>query len=252
MDSHNEKKLISFLVVGTQKGGTTALDSFLRSHPLLALPNCKELHYFDRENFPLEPDHQEYHNRFPNSQSVSGIYGECTPSYMFIPDAAKRIHQYNPLMKLIILLRNPMERAYSHWNMQRIRNLDDLPFDLALMEEEKRVKKDHLSLRRYSYSLRGYFAAQIKHLSHYFPLNQMLILRSEQLLNTSVDTLSKISDFLNIAPFPNPARLVHHQLPYSKRMNDRARSYILERLSDDIMELEKILDWDCSDWLRRP
>src|SRR5256885_16741616 len=130
--------LVNFVIGGTQKGGTSALDSFLRQHPEICMPETrKELHYFDREkNFAKRPDHKKYHANFRPSPGQR-VIGEATPIYMYWNAAPSRIHAYNPEMKWILTLRNPVERAFSAWNMERNRGADPLPFSEAIEKEEK-------------------------------------------------------------------------------------------------------------------
>jgi len=132
---------ISFLVVGTQKGGTSALDNHLRQHKSLQLAKRKEVHFFDKEvNFKGEADYKAYHSSFNFSRNKK-IYGECTPSYMYWNNSIKRIHQYNPNIKIIAILRNPIYRAFSHWNMECNRNNETLPFLKAIKKKKNGVGK---------------------------------------------------------------------------------------------------------------
>ncbi|MEZ4606416.1 MAG: sulfotransferase domain-containing protein [Deinococcales bacterium] len=113
---------VYFIICGTQKGGTTALDSYLRQHPHICMGKRKELHFFDQEkNFQSDIcDYTSYHKLFQVT-SQRQILGEATPIYMYWRAAPQRMWGYNPKLKLIVILRNPIERAYSHWNMERSR-----------------------------------------------------------------------------------------------------------------------------------
>ena len=131
---------VDFAICGTQKGGTSALDAYLREHPEICMADVKEVHFFDTEkHFAREAiNYSKYHSFFTPQKSHK-ILGEATPVYMYWPNAPQRLREYNPRMKLIILLRNPIERAYSHWNMQRTRGIDKLPFWDAIREEKPKV-----------------------------------------------------------------------------------------------------------------
>ena len=136
------KPYVDFIVAGAQKGGTTALDFYLRQHPNICMATGKEVHFFDTEKFfqGHKVDYDEYHSRFePNASHV--LVGEATPIYMYWHYAPRRIWEYNSKMKLIILLRNPIERAYSHWNMERSRNWEHLPFWDAIQYESQRCRE---------------------------------------------------------------------------------------------------------------
>src|SRR6266705_6230433 len=99
---------VDFVIGGTQKGGTSALDSFLRQHPEICMPKTKkELHYFDREqNFEKRPNYEKYHAQFKPAPRHR-MTGEATPIYMYWNAAPHRIWTYNPQMKWILALRNP-------------------------------------------------------------------------------------------------------------------------------------------------
>src|SRR5256886_13492270 len=115
---------VDFVIGGTQKGGTSALDSFLRQHPQICMPETKkELHFFDREED--DRDYKKYHANFkPNPQQR--VTGEASPIYMYWETAPYRIWKYNPKMKWILALRNPVERAFSAWNMGTKRGKEKL------------------------------------------------------------------------------------------------------------------------------
>ena len=120
---------VGFLIAGTQKGGTSALDAYLREHPDICMANQKEVHFFDNEAIfnGDNSDYAVYHAAFSLKTSQQ-LLGESTPIYMYWHAAPKRIWQYNPDMKFLIMLRNPIDRAYSHWNMERGRKRDSLSF----------------------------------------------------------------------------------------------------------------------------
>src|SRR6266478_3235889 len=133
---------VNFIIGGTQKGGTSALDSFLRQHPEIGMPATKkELHYFDREeNFTKRPDYKKYHARF-QPESRHRVIGEATPIYMYWNSAPYRIWNYNLEMKWILVLRNPVERAYSAWNMETKRGKEKLSFAEAIEKEPERCRE---------------------------------------------------------------------------------------------------------------
>ena len=101
------KRAVDFVVCGTQKGGTSALDAYLREHPEICMAVRKELHFFDNEKkfSSGKPDYSKYHDSF-NPQKLHKLLGETTPIYMYWNESPRRIWEYNPNMKLIVLLRN--------------------------------------------------------------------------------------------------------------------------------------------------
>ena len=130
---------VSFVVAGAQKGGTWALHTYLREHPELCLPREKELHFFDADRFfAAEPvDYAPYHALF-DPRPPQRLLGEVTPAYMYWPAAGERMARYNPAMRIIMVLRNPITRAFSHWNMARQKRREPLSFRDALRAEAER------------------------------------------------------------------------------------------------------------------
>lgn len=243
---------VDFLIVGAQKSGTTALTRYLRTNDDIEMARKKELHFFDNEyNFVNTVDYSIYHSSFENSRGDT-LKGESTPVYMYWYSAPKRIWEYNPKMKLIVVLRNPIDRAFSHWNMQRDRNVDTLSFSEAIRMERKRCREalpfQHF---RYSYTDRGFYTEQIRRLWHFFPKQQILILKYEDLQLDIANILLKISNFLNVKDFAEVQHENIHSRKYLAQMKQVDRLYLESLYSNEIANLEKVLGWDCSDWIRR-
>ena len=242
---------VAFVIAGTQKGGTTALASYLYEHPEIGMPTVKEVHFFDTEEHfaSAEVDYAKYHAYF--NPAVRGrLLGDATPIYMYWEPAPQRIRRYNPAMKLIMLLRNPMTRAYSHWNMERELQRDSLSFEEAIRTEAERCR-DELPLqhRRYSYVDRGFYSEQIQRIWRHFPTGQTLILRSEEMQRTPNAALARITDFLGVARFPPVEPRTVHARPYQAPMSAEARSYLRGVFAPEVRKLEQMFGWDCADWL---
>src|SRR5437773_10824825 len=144
---------LDFLVLGAQKSGTTALNYYLRRHPRIALPVKKELHFFDNDelfaggNVLYEPLYEMFRPARPGS-----IAGENTPIYLYWRPALPRIRNYNPEMKFIVILRNPIERAFSQWNMQRSRGNELFDFiEARPAAADRRADAAARPLRQLSY-----------------------------------------------------------------------------------------------------
>ncbi|RYG21799.1 MAG: sulfotransferase, partial [Burkholderiales bacterium] len=107
--------LVNFIVVGVQKAGTTALFDYLGDSPAVALSKVKEVHFFDDETVDwAKPDYGPYHAQFETADPIA-LRGEATPIYLYWPHSLERIAAYNPDIRLIVMLRDPVERAWSHW-----------------------------------------------------------------------------------------------------------------------------------------
>ncbi|HVN35608.1 MAG TPA: sulfotransferase domain-containing protein [Casimicrobiaceae bacterium] len=246
---------VNFLGVGAQKAGTSALDAYLRTHPALCMAKVKEVHLFDDDKSFFKRSlggYAEYHTHFAPT-SAAQIVGEITPAYMYWNEAPRRIWEYNPAMKLIAVLRNPITRAHSHWNMERDRGVDPLPFWDALHAESARLRAAcPYQDRRFSYVDRGFYTAQLRRLASYFPPEQILVLRYEELQRQPDDALAKVFDFLGVERLPPIPPQEAHVRPYSTRMSLREWEHLRGLFEFEIRALERTLDWDCAEWLRPP
>lgn len=242
---------MNFLICGAQKAGTSALHAYLSTHPSVHMSAQKELHYFDGEEYfsQRKPDYNFYHSHF-QPEKGNKLIGEATPIYMYWDNAVRRIQQYNPKMKIIIVLRNPIERAYSHWNMERLRDAEELSFYDAIKSESIRAKKClPLQDRVHSYIDRGFYCKQINKLWRHFGKKNVLALRHDSLLNNPKDTLKTVTDFLNIDPIKDLTPKKVHKLPYKESMNETEEKYLKNIFKTEITELEKLLGWNCQEWL---
>jgi hypothetical protein len=240
---------VNFLVAGTQKGGTTALDRYLREHPQLSMARVKEVRFFDEErNFAKPPDYDRYHSYF-DTAIPSKLIGEATPNYMYWQETPGRLRAYNPDMKVICILRSPIERAYSQWNMETQLGKEDLPFLEALRRERERAEATGSQDRLSSYVDRGRYPAQLLRLSAQFPTNQVLIVRSEELRDSPLDTLNQVFRFLGVAEATRLDPKTVHERRYARPMSEAERDFLRYALESEIKELESLLGWDCSAWL---
>ena len=244
-------KRLSFLVCGAQKSGTTALAAYLRQHPRLHLPQSKELHFFDDETLAWpRPDLNALHRHFQSADTAQ-LWGEATPISLYWDPAAERIWHYNSAMRLIVVLRNPIERAYSHWAMEHKRGNDPLPFDLALEQEEARCSKAlPLQHRIFSYVDRGFYSAQLRRLWRFFGREQVLVLRQEELRHTPQTCLARVWQHLKIPLGLAITPLERHNGDYNSAMAPACRERLRKIFWQEIGQLEQLLGWDCSDWLR--
>jgi hypothetical protein len=241
---------VNFVIAGTQKGGTTSLNKYLRKHPDVLMARRKEVHFFDNEKHDWESgNYDAYHAEF-RANLRGKLMGEATPIYMYWNGAAARIHKYNPRMKFIISLRDPVKRAFSHWNMERHKGNEKLTFRKALIAEERRAQKvKPLQSRRFSYLDRGFYARQLLALWEIFPKEQCLVIKSTDLLKSPAETLHKVSEFLMIPEFAHVEPQIVHSRPYVSQITEWERNFLKTRLAPDVRKVEELLDWDCSDWL---
>lgn len=206
------RTLPDFVIIGAQKCGTSFLYQLLVQHPHVKPAFGKEVHYFDlnfrkganwyRSYFPL---------RMRNSRKY--ITGEASPYYLFHPHAARRASTVIPDARLIVLLRNPVDRAYSHYQHQVKRGKGEaretLTFEEAIEAEERILPREvskmlqdeyyeSASHRTRSYLSRGKYIDQLLVWSSFFRRKQMLVLKSEDLFNDTANTLERMLDFLGV------------------------------------------------------
>jgi hypothetical protein len=206
-----------FLIIGAQKCGTTFLYQLLVQHPRVKPAFVKEIHYFDL-NF--RKGNNWYRSYFPLQLRNTRTYitGEASPYYLFHPHAAKRASMVVPDAKLIILLRNPVDRAYSHYQHQVKRvpekARETLTFEEAIEAEERilpsevsKMLQDEYyqspSHRTRSYLSRGIYIDQLLVWSSFFPRRRMFVLKSEDLFDDTTNALERVLDFLAI-PYWTP------------------------------------------------
>ena len=247
---------LDFIVAGAQKSGTTALHYFFKKHPQIALPDRQEMHFFDDEEiFSQRPvDYELLHRHFRVRAGLALINhrllaGEVTPSYLYWKPAMERIRNYNPQIKLIILLRNPVDRAFAHWNMQRFKDREPLDFLDALKEEPRRIAQPlTVESRRFAYVDRGFYCEQLERVFKFFPREQVKIVKFEDFRDRKQGTLDEIFKFLGVKPLRGIRDRDRNVVPYERAMTAEERKYLLEVFSTEIAKLEQMLAWDLSDW----
>lgn len=203
--------LVNFIVAGVQKAGTTALYDYLADNPAIGLSKVKEVHFFDDETVDWSaPDYGPYHAQFDTNGPA--IRGEATPIYLYWPGSLERIAAYNPHVQLIVMLRDPVERAWSHWRMEFSRGAETQPFSWCIREGRQRLfdAEPWGVHREFSYVERGFYGEQIERLFSIFRREQVLILRANDLRDDPTDALARVNGFLGLpAPGPVEHRDVH-------------------------------------------
>lgn len=200
--------LLNFAVVGAQKCGTTALSRFLAAHPEIGM--CPgEMHLFDAPEYSPRSTPAQIDQRYRSALGTAGcgapVRGECTPVYMFMPEVAAQLARYNPRLKLIVLLRDPVQRAISAYYMETDRGVEGKPLSLALLLEPLRCRldKDHRAHtsahRHHAYRRRGLYSRQLRNLYRHFAPSQVLIVQNADLRRHHHRTLRRIFGFLGVA-----------------------------------------------------
>lgn len=230
------------VIIGAQKSGTTSLFFYLRDHPYVAWTPVKEINFFTR-NFEQGP--HWYRRHFPTTaylhynRLVLGRrlrVGEASPGYLAYPHAARRLAAMLPHARLIVMLRNPVERAYSHYQHVVRQGFEPLSFAAALAAEESRIGPERERMRldehhpptrylRYAYRANGIYADQLRPWLEAFPRPQLLLLQSEAFFADTPAAFEQVTRFLGVPVWQPQAFAPFNQGRYPP-MDDRTRSQL--------------------------
>jgi Sulfotransferase domain len=199
------RPLPDFLIVGAQKAGTTALYAYLRWHPGITGPSWKEVSFFDRH---YRRGISWYRGQFP-LRSRGKLVGEASPGYLFHPLGPERVAATVPGVRLIALLRDPVDRALSHYHHEVALGREPLSFEEALGAEEERTRGEEARMIRepgyfshawwdHTYVARGRYAEQLERWLAAFPREQLLVLASEELSRDPAGMYARVLDFLGV------------------------------------------------------
>ena len=237
---------VDFVVAGVQKAGTTALHDFLAQHPHVALLRDQALHFFDKEeHFAEEPDYRILLGNFDPGWRWR-VAGEVTADYLYYPRALERIARYNPEMKVIVSLRNPVARAFSQWNMRRAKGQEPLEFiDAIKRDQELGVWRGP---RGNAYLARSLYSPQLERVFDLFPRDQVLVIRYEEFRQKPYRVADRMFDFLGARRLHTLKIKWRNIGSYSRKVTAEEREYLSSLFEEDISKLETLLDWDCSNW----
>lgn len=216
---------IRFVIGGVQKGGTTALARYLAGEPDIALPDrlpdhsaspqgfseawVKEAHVFDAPAFDDAWTTEDIDRRYAPHFSrfdAPAMLGDATPVYLLHPQVVRRIARYNPAMKWIIVLREPVDRAISHYFMERRRGVETLSLARAVLAERRRIAGSWADFRAdapwrtFSYAARSCYRHQLSTLGAEFPVAQVLLLRSDDVAHQPAAVIAQVRQFLGLPP----------------------------------------------------
>lgn len=221
-------RLPTFLIVGAQKSGTTALSSVLGAHPDVFMSQRKELHFFDL-NF--DKGLTWYASHFQQARDQPQV-GEATPSYLYLPLAIQRLADQLPDARLLVTLRNPVDRAYSHYWHNRARGEETLGFNEALDAESARLTDSDLIGRlRFSYMDRGCYLSQLTEVVRHFPRSSLHIAIAEETQADPATAAGRVAEFLGLDPELRPAA------PVASGAYSEFRSTLVRELSSSLPDM---------------
>lgn len=232
--------LPNFICVGAQKAGTSTLHNLLKQHPDICLPKEKETHFFINGEDKYAQGISWYSQYFFTHCQEEKMIGEISPGYLYMDYIPKRLcHDLGTDLKLIFLLRNPIQRAYSGYLMTKRIAADPLDFEEAIIQEAERIGKDEKSLKMYSYGSRGLYNKQIEEYLKYFPIENMFFIVFEtELIQNTKKTMQELCNFLDLSPFS-------FQLDIQKNIAREAKSKKLMHFlyADRFLSLRKKLKY---------
>jgi hypothetical protein len=251
------RMLPDFLIVGAQRAGTTSLYNYLAQHPDVGRVRLgKGVHYFDtnptasvgwyRSHFPLDPA------KIPLKRKPTSV-GEGAPYYMFHPMAPERIDAVLPAVKIIAILRDPIERAHSQWVHETARGFETLPFGEALHAEDERLRGEEDRLRsdpsayshshqHHSYAARGQYAPQVERLWDRFGRDRVMIIPAPRLFSDAAGVYRDTLSFLGLSPF-DAVYEVHNARSYPA-IEPELATYLGEKFAASNERLVELLGTD--------
>ncbi len=192
------QRKVDFLIVGAKKAGTSAFYEFLRQHQDIFFPPVKETIFFADDKYYQQGE--SYFNSFYRGARNESILGGVDVELLFFQQTAKRIYEYNPNMKIIAMLRNPVERAYSaYWYAKRFGWEECKTFEDALSKESVRIRGAQKEQRK-SYLAYGHYSKQLKYYFDVFGRDKVHFILNKNLKEYPEKTVKEILDWLEIDP----------------------------------------------------
>ena len=251
--------LPAFLLIGAQRAGTTSLFYSLRRHPHVGRPGTKEVHFFDDQFWRGVDWYRSFfataaERRLARLRGGDLVSGEATPYYLFHPAVPERVASTIPAALLVVLLRDPVDRAYSHYRKMRRMSLERLSFEEALDAEEERLAGEEERLladpryrsrhhRRHAYVGRGLYADQLERWLAHFPREQLLVLRAEDFFERPAEIYAETLDFLGLRTW-RPPDFEPRNPTTSSPLAPNLRARLEERFEEPNARLARLLGRD--------
>ena len=229
------RELPDAVILGAQKCGTSSLHNYLTQHPGVIAPLRKEVHYFDLNYGRGEAWYRAHFGR----QGEPGLNLDSSPYYLFHPAVPRRMRELLPDVRLIVLLRDPVRRAYSHYWHERDKGQEELSFEAAIDAEPERLgrvaellasgelerSREH---QRHSYLARGRYAEQLERWFATYPRERIRVLRFEDFVQDPLAALNGTLEFLGLPPAASvrlEARNARRYPPMQEATMARLREY---------------------------
>jgi hypothetical protein len=228
-----------FIVIGVAKAGTTSLYDYLNDHPMIKMPETKEIHFFDEG---YDQGIESYLKHFPKKKTLEyPLSGDVTPRYFVKKNVPKRVKNHFPDVKLILLLRNPVDRAFSHYKQHLFPKTGD-SFEKHLAREflklsNKKNKEDLPLLQR------GFYVKHLKEWLKIFPKEQILVLIAEDFYKNTQESMNMIYEFLNIASYQHKSFPISNEGVYKGiALHEKTRALLEDFYKPYNEELQSLFD----------
>ena len=242
-----KRPIIDFIIIGAQKSGTTSIYNNLIDHPKISLqselnPELSEIHFFDKN---WKKGINWYKSKLNYDKE---IVGEKTPSLLYLSHTFPLIQQVNPHVKLIVILRNPIDRAFSNYKMHQYKykyKLNNQTFDDVINKELRFRLNENKTFRSMGshYLQRGLYYDQIIELKKWFPDQNILILLTEDMAKKPLNVFNNICKFLNVDEMNDDKKLDKYNVNRSKKnISPKTYKKLVEFYKDDVKKLEKLLN----------
>ncbi len=234
--------MYKFLGIGAQKAGTTWLFRMLSQHPNIAFPHGKEIHYWNRQ-YPKHPP-EDYLSKFISNTLAEG---EITPAYAFLPlETIKQIHHHAPDLRIIYIIRNPIDRAWSSARMALVRA------EMTFTEASDQWFIDHFNSQ--GSLLRGDYERSISNWTQVFNSDNLLILSFEDIHQSPQSLLEKCCQHIGVPNFSNKTlQVINPEKKVfsgsSNTLNPVLQEHLKALYKDKIQSLSTTLNRDLSHWL---
>ena len=239
------RHLPTTVIVGAQKAGTTQLYAYLVTHPRCFEAAKKEVDYFSKHS---QRSVAWYRSRFPLAFRVARKQGhvmEASPSYLPTPSALRQMRQVLPKTRVIVLLRDPVSRAFSHYQHRKTRHLEQRSFAQCVAEEiranefpaELGVAMRPNAAPMLGYVARGYYALQLELLLKIFPRNKVLLMDSASLFQDTSAACERVFDFMGLDRFDVEPTKIYNRGYYQEIIDPQVAAQLREhyRPYDDLL-----------------
>lgn len=243
----------NFICIGVQKGGTASLIKYLNFHPEIYMAN-KEKHFFDRALSKGELSNKDIKKYNQSFKTTKTIVGEKTPSYCYLRYAIDRIYDYDKNMKLIIILREPISRGFSQYNMnlankgKTLRNVTEEKI-LNHFKKEKNIKLHKLKSTGNHLITRGFYDEILEYILSKFPKNNIYVGISEEINKNKLKYYNEIYEFLGGTELKNIDETLNtHIRTYHKDIPKKLEKYLYNIYKPHNEKLYEILGRKIDIW----